>query len=100
MKHLLKVSEMSNRKKRTNVKAAVGSYGDIIKKIEGNCIEFGWMAKSWLHLNPRWSPRELKGSAGSGKQIVLALKAAFVHAISKNFKIEWYTYTEAPAHIK
>lgn len=80
---LQKVSEIKPRKKRTNVKK-IDSYGAIIKKIEKEIANLDqWQKKAAFEM--REGPQRIKGLAGSGKTIVLALKAAYLHT---QFRVE------------
>lgn len=90
---LQKVSEIKPRKKRTNVKKA-GSYGDIIKKIEKEIANLDeWQKKAAFEVPD--GPQRIKGLAGSGKTIVLALKAAYLHTQYPELKIGVTYYTRA-----
>lgn len=75
---LQKIASIKPRKKRRNVKNA-GSKGDIIKKIEKEIANLDqWQKKAALEIVE--GPQRIRGLAGSGKTIVLALKAAYLHA--------------------
>lgn len=88
-----KVSEIKPRKKRANVKK-VGSYGDIIKKIEKEIANLDeWQKKAAFEFPD--GPQRIKGLAGSGKTIVLALKAAYLHTQYPELKIGVTYYTRA-----
>lgn len=90
---LQKVSEIKPRKKRTNVKKS-GSYGDIIKKIEKEIANLDeWQKKAAFEFPD--GPQRIKGLAGSGKTIVLALKAAYLHTQYPELKIGVTYYTRA-----
>ena len=74
---LQKVSEIKPRKKRANVKKE-GSYGAIIMRIEKEIANLDeWQKKAAFEFPD--GPQRIKGLAGSGKTIVLALKAAYLH---------------------
>lgn len=90
---LQKVSEIKPRKKRANVKKS-GSYGDIIKKIEKEIANLDeWQKKAAFEVPD--GPQRIKGLAGSGKTIVLALKAAYLHTQYPELKIGVTYYTRA-----
>ena len=90
---LQKVSEIKPRKKRVNVKKE-GSYGDIIKKIEKEIANLDeWQKKAAFEVPD--GPQRIKGLAGSGKTIVLALKAAYLHTQYPELKIGVTYYTRA-----
>jgi superfamily I DNA and RNA helicase len=90
---LQKVSEIKPRKKRANVKKT-GSYGDIIKRIEKEIANLDqWQKKAAFEVPD--GPQRIKGLAGSGKTIVLALKAAYLHTQYPELKIGVTYYTRA-----
>lgn len=90
---LQKVSEIKPRKKRANVKKE-GSYGDIIKRIEKEIANLDeWQKKAAFEFPD--GPQRIKGLAGSGKTIVLALKAAYLHTQYPELKIGVTYYTRA-----
>lgn len=90
---LQKVSEIKPRKKRTNVKK-IDSYGAIIKKIEKEIANLDqWQKKAAFEMPE--GPQRIKGLAGSGKTIVLALKAAYLHTQFPELKIGVTYYTRA-----
>lgn len=90
---LQKVSEIKPRKKRTNVKKT-DSYGAIIKKIEKEIANLDqWQKKAAFEMPE--GPQRIKGLAGSGKTIVLALKAAYLHTQFPELKIGVTYYTRA-----
>lgn len=90
---LQKVSEIKPRKKRNNVKLE-GSYGAIIKKIEKEIANLDqWQKKAAFEVPE--GPQRIKGLAGSGKTIVLALKAAYLHTQYPELKIAVTYYTRA-----
>lgn len=90
---LQKVSEIKPRKRRANVKKE-GSYGDIIKKIEKEIANLDEWQKKAAYEVPD-GPQRIKGLAGSGKTIVLALKAAYLHTQYPELKIGVTYYTRA-----
>lgn len=90
---LQKVSEIKPRKKRINVKKP-DSYGAIIKKIEKEIANLDqWQKKAAFEMPD--GPQRIKGLAGSGKTIVLALKAAYLHTQFPELKIGVTYYTRA-----
>lgn len=75
---LQKIASIKPRKKRGNVQK-LGSKGDIIKKIEIEIANLDqWQKKAALEIVD--GPQRIRGLAGSGKTIVLALKAAYLHS--------------------
>ena len=90
---LQKVSEIKPRKKRNNVKLD-SSYGSVIKKIEKEIANLDqWQKKAAFEVPE--GPQRIKGLAGSGKTIVLALKAAYLHTQFPELKIAVTYYTRA-----
>lgn len=90
---LQKVSEIKPRKKRAHVKKE-DSYGAVIKKIEKEIANLDqWQKKAAFEIPE--GPQRIKGLAGSGKTIVLALKAAYLHTQFPELKIGITYYTRA-----
>lgn len=90
---LQKVSEIKPRKKRNNV-IKDDSYGAIIKKIEREIANLDeWQKKAAFEVPD--GPQRIRGLAGSGKTIVLALKAAYLHTQFPELKIAVTYYTRA-----
>lgn len=90
---LQKVASIKPRKKRDNVKTK-GSKGDIIKKIEKEIANLDqWQKKAALEIVN--GPQRIRGLAGSGKTIVLALKAAYLHAQYPEWDIVVTYYTRS-----
>ena len=90
---LQKVANIKPRKKRDNVKS-LGSKGDIIKKIEREIANLDhWQKKAALEIVD--GPQRIRGLAGSGKTIVLALKAAYLHAQFPDWDIVVTYYTRS-----
>lgn len=90
---LQKVSEIKPRKKRNNVKLN-DSRGAIIKKIEKEIANLDqWQKKAAFEMPE--GPQRIKGLAGSGKTIVLALKAAYLHTQFPELKIAVTYYTRS-----
>jgi superfamily I DNA and RNA helicase len=90
---LQRVSNIKPRKKRENVKNEM-SMGGIIKKIEKEIANLDqWQKKAALEIPE--GPQRIRGLAGSGKTIVLALKAAYLHSQHPEWKIAVTFYTRA-----
>lgn len=90
---LQKIASIKPRKKRRNVKNA-GSKGDIIKKIEKEIANLDqWQKKAALEIVE--GSQRIRGLAGSGKTIVLALKAAYLHAQYPEWDIVVTYYTRS-----
>lgn len=90
---LQKIASIKPRKKRENVKNS-GSKGDIIKKIEKEIANLDqWQKKAALEIVD--GPQRIRGLAGSGKTIVLALKAAYLHAQYPEWDIVVTYYTRS-----
>lgn len=92
---LQKVSNIKPRKKRKNVKEEK-SKGGIIKAIEKEIANLDrWQKKAALEIPE--GPQRIRGLAGSGKTIVLALKAAYLHSQYPEWKIAVTFYTRSLA---
>jgi len=90
---LQKIASIKPRKKRENVKVS-GSKGDIIRKIEKEIANLDqWQKKAALEMVD--GPQRIRGLAGSGKTIVLALKAAYLHAQYPEWNIVVTYYTRS-----
>jgi superfamily I DNA and RNA helicase len=88
---LQRVATIKPRKKRDNV-VIEGSKGDIIKKIEKEIANLDkWQKKAALEIVE--GPQRIRGLAGSGKTIVLALKAAYLHTENPDWEIAITYYT-------
>ncbi len=73
------------RKKRTHVKKA-GSSGNVLKIIEKEIANLdAWQKKASIEYPE--GPQRIRGLAGSGKTIVLAQKASFLHAKYPEWRI-------------
>lgn len=73
------------RKRRTNVTKA-NSRGFILKQIEKNIANLdAWQKRAAIEMPT--GPQRIRGLAGSGKTIVLALKAAFLHSKEPGWRI-------------
>lgn len=74
---LQRVATMKPSKKRTSVKKS-GSRGAVLKEIEKGIANLdGWQRAAAIE-SPE-GPQRIRGLAGSGKTVVLALKAAYWH---------------------
>lgn len=92
---LQKVSNIKPRKKRENVNSET-SRGGVIKKIEAEIANLDrWQKKAALEIPD--GPQRIRGLAGSGKTIVLALKAAYLHSEHPEWKIAVTFYTRSLA---
>ena len=73
------------RKKRTNVTLG-DSRGAKLKKLERNIANLdAWQKRAAIEMPT--APQRIRGLAGSGKTIVLALKAAFLHSKEPDWRI-------------
>lgn len=73
-----RISTIKPKLKRDNVQTT-NSYGAIVRDIEKNIANLdAWQKKSAIAYPE--GPQRIRGLAGSGKTIVLALKAAYLHA--------------------
>jgi superfamily I DNA and RNA helicase len=73
-----KTAALRPRKKRLNVKNE-DSMGALIKKLEAQIANLDKWQKNAAIESPE-GPQRIRGLAGSGKTIILALKAAYLHA--------------------
>jgi len=90
---LQRVSTMKPSKKRAAVKLD-GSRGFIIKNIERKIANLDkWQKRSAIE-TPE-GPQRIRGLAGSGKTIVLALKAAYLHAQNPDWNIALTFHTRS-----
>lgn len=90
---LQKIASIKPRKKRENIKLS-GSKGDIIKKIEKEIANLDqWKKKAALEITN--GPQRIRGLAGSGKTIILALKAAYLHTQYPDWDIVVTYYTRS-----
>ena len=80
-------------KKRTNVTRAE-SRGSILKKIEREIANLDQWQKRAAIESPD-GPQRIRGLAGSGKTVVLALKAAYLHAQHPDWRIAVTFHTRA-----
>ena len=80
-----RVSTLRPPKKRANV-TKTDSYGAILKKIEKEIANLDqWQNRGAIEYAN--GPQRIRGLAGSGKTVVLALKAAYLHARHPEWKI-------------
>ena len=81
---LQRVSTIKPAKKRAGVQA--GTRGAILKDIERNIANLDQWQKAAAIESPE-GPQRIRGLAGSGKTIVLALKAAYWHSQNPEWQI-------------
>lgn len=90
---LQRVTNIKPKKKRQNVQKEL-SYGGKIKSIEKEIANLDqWQKKAALELPD--GPQRIRGLAGSGKTIVLALKAAYLHTQYPEWDIAITFYTRS-----
>jgi len=90
---LQKISSMKPKKKRPNV-VRDDSFGGIIKKIEAEIANLDqWQKKAAYEVCE--GPQRIRGLAGSGKTVVLALKAAYMHSEHPEWNIAVTFYTRS-----
>ncbi len=90
---LQKISSMKPKKRRRNV-VKDDSKGSVIKKIEKEIANLDeWQKKAAFEIPE--GPQRIRGLAGSGKTVVLALKAAYLHAQHPEWNIAVTFYTRA-----
>ncbi|MFB7158499.1 DEAD/DEAH box helicase [Lysinibacillus sp. NPDC056232] len=90
---LHKISSMKPRKDRENVSKS-NSLGSKIKEIEKEIANLDvWQKKAAFEVPE--GPQRVRGLAGSGKTIVLALKAAYLHAQNQDWDIVVTYYTRS-----
>lgn len=80
-----RVTNLKPRKDRLNANKS-DSYGAILKKIEKEIANLDQYQKKAAIETPD-GPQRIRGLAGSGKTIVLALKAAYLHTQHPNWDI-------------
>ncbi|MDR3197500.1 MAG: ATP-binding domain-containing protein [Planctomycetaceae bacterium] len=73
-----RVQNLKPNKKRNNIKKEK-SKGSILKKLEKEIANLDQWQK-WAAIETCEGPQRIRGLAGSGKTVVLALKAAYLHA--------------------
>lgn len=80
-----KTDVLKPSKKRTNVQRE-DSFGGIMKKIEKEIANLdSWQKKAAIESPDK--PQRIRGLAGSGKTIILAMKAAYLHAFESDKRI-------------
>lgn len=90
---LQKVTNIRPQKKRLNV-TSKDSLGYIIKEIEKEIANLDeWQKKAALEVPD--GPQRIRGLAGTGKTIVLALKAAYLHTQHPDWNIAITYYTRS-----
>jgi superfamily I DNA and RNA helicase len=88
-----RISTIKPKLKRDNVQTA-NSYGAIVRDIEKNIANLdAWQKKSAIAYPE--GPQRIRGLAGSGKTIVLALKAAYLHARHPDWHIAVTYYSRS-----
>ena len=81
------------KKKRSNI-ANPGSRGAIMKELEKHIANLdAWQKRAAIEVPT--APQRIRGLAGSGKTIVLALKAAFLHSREPDWRIALTFQTRA-----
>ena len=90
---LQRVSTIKPRKKRQGVTRA-GSRGAILKQLEAKIANLDRWQKPAAIESPE-GPQRIRGLAGSGKTIVLALKAAYLHLQHPDWNIAITFYSRA-----
>lgn len=90
---LQKISTMKPKKKRLNV-IKESSKGSIMKEIEKQTANLDeWQKKAAFEIPE--NPQRVRGLAGSGKTVVLALKAAYLHSQYPDWNIAVTFYSRA-----
>ena len=90
---LQKISTMKPKKQRRNV-VKESSRGAIMKNIEKQIANLDqWQKKAAFEIPE--GPQRIRGLAGSGKTVVLALKAAYLHAQYPDWNIAVTYYTRS-----
>ena len=88
-----RVANIRPKAKRPNAKTAE-SRGSILKKIEGEIANLdSWQKSAAIEIPD--GPQRIRGLAGSGKTIVLALKAAYLHGQHPDWRIIVTFHTRA-----
>jgi superfamily I DNA and RNA helicase len=88
-----RVANIRPKSKRTIAKTPA-SKGSILKKIESEIANLDSWQKAAAIETPD-GPQRIRGLAGSGKTIVLALKAAYLHGAKEDWKIGVTFHTRA-----
>ena len=80
-----RITTIKPQRKRTSVKRE-GSRGAVMKEIEREIANLDrWQKRAAIELPD--GPQRIRGLAGSGKTVVLALKAAYLHARNPEWRI-------------
>ncbi len=90
---LQKISTLKPKKKRNNIRKKT-SRGSKIKFIEQQIANLDQWQKKAAYEIPD-GPQRIRGLAGSGKTVVLALKAAYLHAQYPDWEIAVTYYTRS-----
>jgi superfamily I DNA and RNA helicase len=90
---LQRVTTLRPPKKRTSV-TVDASRGGILKKLEQEIANLDQWQKSAAIGSPE-GPQRIRGIAGSGKTVVLALKAAYLHAQNPDWTIVVTFYSQS-----
>lgn len=90
---LQRVSTLRPAKKRASVTAAK-SRGGILKRLEQEIANLDQWQKAAAIGSPE-GPQRIRGIAGSGKTVVLALKAAYLHAQNPDWTIAVTFYSRS-----
>lgn len=90
---LQKIASMKPKKKRSNV-VNLESYGGKIRTIEKEIANLDEWQKKAAFETPE-GPQRIRGLAGSGKTVVLALKAAYLHTQHADWNIAVTFYTRS-----
>lgn len=90
---IYKITKIKPKKKRANV-CAENSKGAIIKQIEAKVANLDIWQKKAAYEVPE-GPQQIRGLAGSGKTVVLALKAAYLHSQHPEWNIVITYYTRS-----
>ncbi|HUF97151.1 MAG TPA: ATP-binding domain-containing protein [Ilumatobacter sp.] len=90
---LQRVSTIKPAKKRTSV-VRESSRGSVLKEIERGIANLDRWQKAAAIESPE-GPQRIRGLAGSGKTVVLALKAAYLHAQHPEWRVAVTFHTRA-----
>ena len=88
-----RVATLKPKKRRASVHSA-SSKGAIMKQIEASIANLDKWQRGAAIETPA-GPQRIRGLAGSGKTIVLALKAAYLHALHPDWRIALTFYTRS-----
>ncbi|MGA5102645.1 DEAD/DEAH box helicase [Streptomyces cellulosae] len=90
---LQRVTTIKPAKKRASVESAT-SRGAVLKIIEAGIANLDQWQK-WAAIETPQGPQRIRGLAGSGKTVVLALKAAYLHTQHPEWRIAVTYYSRA-----